>query len=147
MATMLVMNGRHEGEWYTIGDTKPMVFGRDESLLAEILDPRVSRHHLEVKLDLRSNRWVAADLNSRNGTKVNGQRLAEAVPLKEGDVVQIGHTVMVFTEREFEDDDDVRAYMESTRQRVGDTLEKIDDREQYTEAAAVFSRLFKNRRR
>jgi pSer/pThr/pTyr-binding forkhead associated (FHA) protein len=146
MATMLVMNGRHEGEWYTIGD-KPMVFGRDESILAEIIDPRVSRRHLQVGRDAATGRYLATDLGSRNGTKVNGERIDRPTPLKEGDVVQIGHTLMVFTEREFDEQEEVQQYMQTVRQKVANTLDQIEDREQYTEAAAIFSRIFRNRRR
>ena len=39
--------------------------------------------------------WYVKDLSSTNGTWLNGRRFYVAQPLKKGDKVKIGHTVMV----------------------------------------------------
>ena len=38
--------------------------------------------------------WYAEDLGSTNGTWLNGLRIYAPQPLKKGDKIRIGHTVM-----------------------------------------------------
>jgi transcriptional regulator with PAS, ATPase and Fis domain len=58
-----------------------------------LADPRVSTAHARLTRDGAD--WTIADVGSRNGTIVNGQRVAEA-PLGDGDVVQVGRTLLYF---------------------------------------------------
>lgn len=51
-------------------------------------DPTVSRLHAVVAEV--SGGWVLEDLGSRNGTYVNGRRVAGPVALRDGDVVRLG---------------------------------------------------------
>ncbi len=53
-------------------------------------DPRVSSQHAQLALSREG--WFVSDLNSSNGTLLNGQRLppGQAIPLLPGSVVQIG---------------------------------------------------------
>jgi pSer/pThr/pTyr-binding forkhead associated (FHA) protein len=60
--------------------------GPDNSLTFD--DGLVSRRH--ARIEYRDG-WRIEDLDSRNGTRVNGQSVA-AARLKEGDLVVIGHT-------------------------------------------------------
>lgn len=63
----------------------------DISLLLE----SVSRFH--AKLELVGTRWVVTDLNSSNGTFVNGERIASPQALSEGDVLTLGRADFVFS--------------------------------------------------
>lgn len=63
----------------------------DISLLLE----SVSRFH--AKLELVGTRWIVTDLNSSNGTFVNGERIATPRPLSEGDVLTLGRADFVFS--------------------------------------------------
>lgn len=68
----------------------PFVIGKHGGLADYILDkPTVSRFH--VRITEKSGDYFLTDLNSTNGTKVNGRLLAanEETILKEGDEVQI----------------------------------------------------------
>jgi len=73
-----------EGAAVTIGRAT------DNGLVLE--DARASRHH--ARLQARQGRLVLTDLQSTNGTRVNGVPVAE-VALGEGDRVQLGDTVLV----------------------------------------------------
>ncbi len=42
------------------------------------------------------DRFAIEDLGSRNGTRVNGARVAGRVPLAEADILQVGHTVLLY---------------------------------------------------
>lgn len=73
-APLLYMNFPHE----CVSVTSSLCIGRDPSFspLAESLGafPKVSKRHAEIKLI--GGKFVLTDLNSTNGTFVNGRRLA-----------------------------------------------------------------------
>ena len=50
MPTIVVLNGKNVGQWFTIGEM-PLVFGRDKQLLAEISDPCVSQQHMQAAIN------------------------------------------------------------------------------------------------
>lgn len=56
-------------------------------------DEKVSRNHLQMILDDNGN-YSVQDLNSTNGTFVNGRRITGLVPLKVTDELRIGNTVL-----------------------------------------------------
>jgi pSer/pThr/pTyr-binding forkhead associated (FHA) protein len=57
-------------------------------------DNEVSRFH--ALLERVGSGWFVRDLGSKNGTFVNGERLAGERPLRTGDEVRIGRTRLVF---------------------------------------------------
>jgi pSer/pThr/pTyr-binding forkhead associated (FHA) protein len=124
MATILVINGPNQGEWYTLGQ-RPMVFGRDESLLAEIADPCVSRQHLEIRYDDVQRAFFAIDLRSRNGLLVNGQRVSDWTRLHDDDLIQIGHTLLVFTTATFENADDAEHRVQDCRDLHAEIVDEM----------------------
>ncbi len=124
MATVLVINGRNEGEWYTLGE-HAMVFGRDDSLLAVILDPCVSRRHLEVRYDDVQGCYYAIDVGSRNGVIINGDRVREFHALRDGDGILIGHTLLVFTDDEFDDADAANDRIAQEQERFAALIEDL----------------------
>jgi serine phosphatase RsbU (regulator of sigma subunit) len=56
-------------------------------------DPLLSRLHLALEWD---GRWCAVDLGSKNGTLLNGERLAIRQPLKDGDRLEAGQLTIKF---------------------------------------------------
>ena len=56
-------------------------------------DPQVSRHHCQLKLQHGAYGFV--DLQSRNGSTVNGQRVEE-IALADGDRIRVGNTSVEF---------------------------------------------------
>ena len=61
--------------------------GRVEDNTFQIAEPSVSSHHCEVLL--RGNDVVVLDLNSTNGTYVNGEKVTESV-IKPGQILRLG---------------------------------------------------------
>lgn len=59
-------------------------------------DPNVSRRHAELTYD--GHNWHISDLGSTNGTLVN-DRDVDVCTLKEGDIITVGLTNLVFRER------------------------------------------------
>lgn len=68
--------------------------GRDRDCLVRIDSTTVSRQH--VRIELTNNEATAEDLGSKNGTLVNGQRVATQIALKDGDQVQIGSVTLTY---------------------------------------------------
>jgi len=75
----------------------PVLIGRDPQNDVVLDDRRVSRKHAEIRL--RLGRYTLYDLQSTNGTYVNGRRVAEKV-LENGDKVSIGGLEIVFRSSE-----------------------------------------------
>ncbi|MCO5316206.1 MAG: FHA domain-containing protein [Solirubrobacterales bacterium] len=75
-----------------------VVLGRSADADCPVDDPNVSRRHAELR-QRASGSWEIVDLNSTNGIKVNGRRVASS-RLQDGDRVTIGTTTFGFgTER------------------------------------------------
>jgi FHA domain-containing protein len=69
------------------------VIGRGTEADIRLPDTGVSRKHVDVVLD--GGVAVVEDLGSTNGTLVNGRRITRQ-PLSDGDVIRIGHSVLVY---------------------------------------------------
>jgi len=69
--------------------------GRSNDIILD--DPRVSRHHAQIRR--RRGTFVVFDLDSANGTFVNGRPIEEAV-LSDGDRVSFGGVELVFVRRD-----------------------------------------------
>jgi ABC-type multidrug transport system ATPase subunit len=74
--------------------TQPqIVIGRDEANDLTIPAPSISRRHALIVR--QGNRYFIEDLNSGNGTFVNGQRLEQRHPLLPGDKIGLGRSVIL----------------------------------------------------
>jgi hypothetical protein len=69
------------------------VIGRSKDCDIQVADPNVSRRHAEVRQEGAAH-WVV-DLDSTNGTEINGRRLKRA-KLRPGDTITVGSTDLVF---------------------------------------------------
>ncbi|MFA6292463.1 MAG: FHA domain-containing serine/threonine-protein kinase, partial [Victivallales bacterium] len=60
-------------------------------------DPLVSRKHCVIYLHPVENKFILKDLNSSNGTQINGETLyGEEAFLSEGDMIRVGNAEFVF---------------------------------------------------
>jgi hypothetical protein len=73
-------------------DGRPITIGRSPDNDVVVVDPLVSRHHL--RLQARRGALILTDLESLNGSRVNGISVTE-VALGGGDRIQVGNTVLV----------------------------------------------------
>ena len=90
--TLTIIKGPLEGQSFPLSSF-PMVIGRDPSSDLFLNDRTVTRRHASV--DIIDNEVVICDLNSMNGTWVNGEACDRAV-LEDGAIVQIGTFTMAF---------------------------------------------------
>src|SRR5688572_13115129 len=86
MSKLVLLSEEFAGRTYELNVEKTTV-GRVEDNAFQIAEPSVSSHHAEIIL--RGNDVVVKDLNSTNGTYINGEKVSEAV-LKPGQVLKLG---------------------------------------------------------
>jgi DNA-binding winged helix-turn-helix (wHTH) protein len=84
---LLAKNGPLEGQIWPL--TKEIVIGRDPTCDIVINDRQVSRRHAQIRLNGERNNAIS-DLNSKNGTLLNGDFIAESASLKDGDEIIVG---------------------------------------------------------
>ncbi len=103
MSSLFVIHGNSQGQRFLLPETGCVV-GRDISCEICLPDTEISRRHAKLTCVPASQggdvtlRWVITDLNSSNGTYVNGKQLSAAQTLSPGDSVQMGGTLMLFTQ-------------------------------------------------
>ena len=96
LVTLRVLDGADRGKVFENIPT-PVTIGREEGNSIQVNDERVSRFHLKLQED--QDKLVVTDLQSTNGTKVNGESIQLWV-LRFGDVIAIGRTLLLFGSRE-----------------------------------------------
>ena len=74
-------------------EAEPVVIGRLPECAVVLSDPNVSRRHAEVRR--QGSDVVVVDLQSTNGTRVNGVPVRER-PLADGDEITVGTTTLRF---------------------------------------------------
>jgi pSer/pThr/pTyr-binding forkhead associated (FHA) protein len=94
--TMRVLDGADRGRIYQ-NLVPPITIGREEGNTIQLNDERISRYHLKIQED--HNRLVLTDLESTNGTKVNGEE-AQLKILRYGDIISVGRSVLLFGSRD-----------------------------------------------
>jgi hypothetical protein len=92
LVTLRALDGADRGRVFENLPT-PVTVGREEGNSVQLNDERVSRFHLKIQED--DNKVVLTDLESTNGTKVNGESIKVRV-LRYGDVIAMGRTVLVY---------------------------------------------------
>jgi pSer/pThr/pTyr-binding forkhead associated (FHA) protein len=94
--TFRVVDGPDRGRAYANLEP-PLTIGREGGNTIQLSDERVSRFHAKVQVDHET--VVLTDLDSTNGTRVNGEDI-QLRNLKYGDLIHVGRTVLVFGTRE-----------------------------------------------
>jgi pSer/pThr/pTyr-binding forkhead associated (FHA) protein len=90
MAKLVLLSAGMTGRTHELKVDKTTI-GRVEDNTFQIAEPSVSSHHCEVLL--RGADIVVRDLNSTNGTFINGEKVTETV-LKPGQVLRLGQIEM-----------------------------------------------------
>jgi pSer/pThr/pTyr-binding forkhead associated (FHA) protein len=90
MAKLVVLSEGMTGRTHELKVEKTTI-GRVDDNTFQIAEPSVSSHHCEIVL--RGNEVLVKDLNSTNGSFINGERINEAV-LKPGQTLRLGQIEM-----------------------------------------------------
>jgi FHA domain len=94
--TLRVLDGADRGKVFDALST-PVTIGREEGNSIQLNDERVSRFHLKIQID--RDKVVLTDLQSTNGTKVNGEDIQLRI-LRFGDLITVGRSTLLFGSRQ-----------------------------------------------
>ncbi len=72
------------------------IIGREADAAVRVDDRTISRHHAAIVIGGKSA--TVEDLDSKNGTFVNGERVTSPVELRDGALLEVGSVRMVFRE-------------------------------------------------
>lgn len=90
--TIQILEGLERGRVYESLET-PVSIGREDDNTIQLNDERISRFHSKIQED--GDRIILTDLDSTNGTRVNGRPVQLRV-LRPGDQLAIGRCLLVF---------------------------------------------------
>lgn len=115
-AYLVVHRGVRWTDVYRLSGGRPVTLGRSSASEVVLKSTLASRQHARIRPAEAAEAeafagpetaaqpgrttagWILEDLNSRNGVSVNGRRLQEAHPLREGDHISIAGFEIQFTE-------------------------------------------------
>jgi signal transduction histidine kinase len=92
VATLYVLQGPDKGRTLKTQD-EVVLIGRGSDQIP-LTDQTISRRHAELRAE--NGTWMLVDLNSANGTYVNGVRIEKPLRLKHGDQIRLGSTLLVY---------------------------------------------------
>lgn len=93
VAWLKVIRGEFEGKEYLVFAGTTSIGNNGKNTIVLFKDKLVGPHHCDIKLE--NNKYVLTDCGTPMGTIVNGQKTVRHV-LRQGDVIAIGNSVLVF---------------------------------------------------
>ncbi len=123
MASLFVYDDKNNPKYYFLGQ-RTSVVGRSESIPIQVVDDKVSRKHLQLLYDKEANLFYAVDMESRNGVFINGQKINDRAKLKDGDIIKIGKTNLMFVNRDFPNEKDAMNFYKRAGQNIQVTYDE-----------------------
>ncbi len=90
---LVVIDGKDKGKTFHLAGKERFKIGRALSSDLKLVDGKISREHCVI--EAVHDHHIIIDLDSSNGTVVNGERVKKTV-LKEGDYIRLGFTMMKY---------------------------------------------------
>ena len=112
MATLVIVEGPASGQQFALEQHLLVLIGRDAECTFQILDTQISRRHLQIRHEPGENRHYAVDFESSNGVCVNREKITGEKLLDDGDAIEIGETVLIYSVK---DSPDAKRVMEVLR--------------------------------
>src|SRR6185436_9410154 len=93
-AYLVIREGSKWTDVFRLVDGESITVGRAPTNAIVVKDERCSRNHAEVFQS--QGQWMLRDLDSRNGTLVDGQRIQHDYHLQPGEIIRIGNSHLAF---------------------------------------------------
>ncbi len=93
MLMLHVIQGPDRGKRFALPENEPQLIGRSSEALP-ITDRSVSRRHAELTPD--EGKWFLRDIDSANGTFLNGEKIHGRIELTPGDQIRCGSSLYLF---------------------------------------------------
>jgi len=120
-AYLVIREGSKWTDVFRLVDGESVTIGRAPTNAIVVKDDRCSRNHAEVFQ--AQGEWTLRDLDSRNGTLVDNQRIQIDYQLQAGDIVRIGNSHLAFVHdlsQAFPDSQSVLRTAQAVQQEAGD---------------------------
>lgn len=95
---LLVLSEREKGMRYPVRQDQINTIGRNRQNFIMIMDNKISGQHAQVYF--RDGNFYVKDLESANGTRVNGERINTETTIRHGDTVKFATTRCLFVDKE-----------------------------------------------
>lgn len=93
MYQLIAISGPYKDKIFSL-EKEVVIIGRAKNADVVLVDDLVSREH--TRLYKQGVDYYLIDLNSSNGTKVNGKKILEPMVLSSGDIIEIGSSTLRF---------------------------------------------------
>lgn len=127
MSALVVIFGRDRGHVFNIPRGSELVLGRSKTLTHRLNDPSISRKHLEFVHHEHDNSVHVVDMESRNGARINDKRLFHTQELQDGDIVQVGYTLLVYVRITFDASTSVNDFLNDCEKIYAKDLDRLRD--------------------
>lgn len=97
MSALYILRGPHQGQRFPL-NSSPTLIGRSSECAIILPGTSVSRRHARIVTN--EGKYYLEDMQSRNGTRLNGKPIASPTPLRDRDEIQVCDFVAVFREIE-----------------------------------------------
>ncbi len=123
MSSITIVAGPSTGDYYPLAK-RTLIVGRDEAIPVQLKDELVSRKHIQIRFVEQDGAasYVLLDMNSANGTLVNGRRISEELTLQDNDVIEIGKSKLMFSTADFPDRESALNHYKARGERGKSTL-------------------------
>lgn len=129
MPALVVIHGNDRGRFFNLPKEAALVIGRDDTLLARLRDRGISRRHVEFIHHETDGKCYAVDLQSRNGFQINREKVNHSREIKDGDIVHLGHTLMVFVNKALDAESPIGTFLKACEKLYAEDLKKLRDHE------------------
>ena len=121
MACLVVIEGPSAGRYFALEEHHLVSVGRDEECTFQVVDPQVSRRHVQVERDADGSH-VVRDYRSANGVMVNNAGVLMDTLLRDGDVIRIGATAIAYSSTDYPDAESAHTAVRAKGEWRRDTL-------------------------
>src|SRR6476620_2054729 len=87
---LIVLSEGSKGKELPLAPQKKMILGRGREADFSIPEKKISRKHSAIQWNDETNEITLEDLQSLNGTYLNGKQIEDTIHLKNGDHIQVG---------------------------------------------------------
>ena len=73
---------------------------------------------MQIRYDQGTGKYLALDMKSSNGVYINNQKISGEVQLSDSDVIGIGMTKLLFTDKDFDSQDSALRHYKKVGERM-----------------------------
>jgi hypothetical protein len=96
---LIITSAKDWCDIFTLKQNRAVTVGRSGSNDIVVSDDKTSRKHCVIRFRKSKNQWIVQDLDSMNGTYLNGERIERRAILSVDDSISVATAVIKFTDK------------------------------------------------